>query len=166
MSSGSPAIERIVVGVDGSEHARAALEWAVALARLTDAEIVAVHALHEPAYAYAYPYAVPLRFDPEWRAAVRREFEDEWCAPLAGAGVRYRTLFEDGRPAPVIAAAAERVDADLVMVGRRGRGGFAELVLGSVSHELSHHCRRPVLLLTAARTARQPQVEAAARTSR
>jgi nucleotide-binding universal stress UspA family protein len=166
MSSSAPGIERIVVGVDGSEHARAALEWAVGMARLTGAEIVAVHAVHEPAFAYAYPYAVPLRFDPEWRAAVRREFEDEWCAPLAEARVRYRTLFEDGRPAPVIASAAERLDADLVVVGRRGRGGFAELVLGSVSHELSHHCRRPVLLVTAARTARQPLVGAAAQTSR
>jgi nucleotide-binding universal stress UspA family protein len=53
--------------------------------------------------------------------------------------VPYRTIFEDGRAASVIDAVAEREGADLVVVGRRGLGGVAELLLGSVSHELSHH---------------------------
>jgi nucleotide-binding universal stress UspA family protein len=55
---------------------------------------------------------------------------------------------EDGRPAPVIAAVADRENADIVVVGRRGRGGVAELVLGSVSHELVLSSRRPVLLIS------------------
>lgn len=57
-------------------------------------------------------------------------------------------VVEAGEPADVIAELAERFDAYLVVVGRRGRGGLAELALGSVSHELSHNCRRPVLLVS------------------
>jgi nucleotide-binding universal stress UspA family protein len=57
---------------------------------------------------------------------------------------------KDGRPASVIADAADSVDADLVVVGRRGLGGVAELLLGSVSHELAHHCKCPVLLVSKA----------------
>ena len=78
---------------------------------------------------------------------MKAEFENKWCKPLKAAGVRYSTVFEDGRPASVIAAVADRDNADVIIVGRRGRGGVAELVLGSVSHELAIHSRRPVLLI-------------------
>jgi len=59
-------------------------------------------------------------------------FEGQWCKPLR--------------------------DADLIVVGRRGRGEVAELLLGSVSHELTHDTARPVLLISPARTcgAREP----------
>jgi nucleotide-binding universal stress UspA family protein len=49
----------------------------------------------------------------------------------------------------VILAVAERENADVVLAGRRGRGGFAELLLGSVSHELVLHSKRPVLVISA-----------------
>lgn len=55
---------------------------------------------------------------------------------------------KDGRPAAVIADVADSLNADLVVVGRRGRGSVAEVLLGSVSHELSHHCKRPVLVIS------------------
>jgi nucleotide-binding universal stress UspA family protein len=61
---------------------------------------------------------------------------------------------EDGRPSAVIAQVGESVDADVIVVGRRGRGGVAELVLGSVSHELVLHSKRPILLIS---TVAQPQ---------
>jgi Universal stress protein family len=61
--------------------------------------------------------------------------------------------FKDGRPASVTAYTAESADADLVVVGRRGLGGVAEVLLGSVSHELSLHCKRPVLLISEVSTA-------------
>jgi nucleotide-binding universal stress UspA family protein len=67
---------------------------------------------------------------------------------MLASALPYRTVLTDGRPASVIAATAEAVDADLVVVGRRGLGGVAEVLLGSVSHELSLHCKRPVLLIS------------------
>jgi nucleotide-binding universal stress UspA family protein len=92
-----------------------------------------------------------VEFDPAWREEIHRRFEQDWCRPLEEAGVRYRALERDGRPAAVLREVAEAEDADLVVVGRRGRGRVTELLLGSVSHELSHICRRPVLLVTAPR---------------
>ncbi len=144
---------RIVVGTDGSDHARAALDRAVQLARPLHAEIVAVFAVPPPSsIGYGYE-VVPPELDPEWRAEVQREFAQVWCRALRDSGLRYRTVMEDGRPARVIADVARREDADLVVVGRRGRGSIAELVLGSVSHELTHLCERPVMLVSHHRAA-------------
>jgi nucleotide-binding universal stress UspA family protein len=113
-----------------------------------------VSALHVPVYAFdPYAIALPLEYDPEWRAAMKKAFEEEWCKPLRESGLRYRMEMQDGRPASVIADVAEAVDADLVVVGRRGLGGVAELLIGSVSHELSHHCKRPVLLISGKKAA-------------
>lgn len=148
----NPFVRRIVVGVDGSDHAAAALDWAMALARSTEAEIIAVFAIPPPNYLeYGAGYGAPVtppELDPEWRLSMKRSFEQDWCAGLRASGLAYRTMFEDGRAPEVIADVAEREDADLVVVGRRGLGGVAELVLGSVSHALSHHCSRPVVLIT------------------
>ncbi|HYM65794.1 MAG TPA: universal stress protein [Patescibacteria group bacterium] len=139
-------IKKIVVGVDGSPHSAAALDWAVRMAKGMGAEIVAVYSIYVPVY-FPEPYGVPVQFDEEWRAQMKAEFETKWCEPLKAAGVSYRTVFVDGRPATVILDVANREDADIIIVGRRGRGGVAELVLGSVSHELAVHSRRPLLLI-------------------
>jgi nucleotide-binding universal stress UspA family protein len=87
---------------------------------------------------------------PDGRSGMRTDFENKWCKPLKVSGIRYRTVMEDGRAASVIAAVADREKADVVIVGRRGRGGVAELLLGSASHELVLHSKRPVLVISAA----------------
>ncbi len=65
---------------------------------------------------------------------------------LAQAGVHYRAETIEGGPKALIDL-ADADDADAIVVGRRGRGGFAELVLGSFSHHLVHHSRRPVVVV-------------------
>lgn len=143
-------IRRIVVGVDGSDHALSALEWAVRMAKGMGSEIIAVYAIAPAIYIdpmFGAPM-VPVEYDEEWRARVTKEFEESWCRPLREAGVAYRTLIADGRPASAIVKVADDSDADVVIVGRRGRGGVAELLLGSVSHELVLHCKRPVLVIS------------------
>jgi nucleotide-binding universal stress UspA family protein len=159
------SIRRILVGIDGSEHAAAALVTAIRLARALGAEVVAVHAIPPPApaeYGFDLFPAVPAELDPAWREEIHRQFEQEWCRPLEEAGVRYRALERDGWPAAVLREVAEAEDADLVVVGRRGRGRVTELLLGSVSHELSHTCRRPVLLVTGPRERGQERNRAGA----
>ena len=106
------------------------------------------YAVDIPAY-FPEPYGLPVQFDTEWRAAIKEEFENRWCKPLKGAGIRYRTVMEDGRAASVISDVADRENADMVVVGRRGRGGVAELLLGSTSHELVLHSKHPVLVISA-----------------
>jgi nucleotide-binding universal stress UspA family protein len=142
-------IKKIVVGVDGSEHAQAAVEWAVRMAKGMGSEVIAVFAISPPVYVdigYMAPIA-PIQYDPAWREAIKKDFEHDWTKSLRAAGVRYRTVLEDGRPASVIAQVADRENADLIVVGRRGRGGVAEVLLGSVSHELVLQSKRPVLVI-------------------
>ena len=88
----------------------------------------------------------PPQFAPERRKEMQRAFEDHWCKPLKEAGVNFRAIMEDGRPASVSNDIADRVNADVIILGRRGRGGVAEMVLGSVSHELVLHSSRAVFL--------------------
>jgi nucleotide-binding universal stress UspA family protein len=143
------SIRRIVVGVDGSEPSAAALAWAIEMARGMHAEIVAVFGLDVPVdLSLGFAPVSAAMYQPEWRATLKRMLEDEWTAPLKESGLPQRVLLEDGRPASVIIDVADAVDADIVVVGRRGKGGVAELLLGSVSHEVALHCRRPVLLIS------------------
>jgi nucleotide-binding universal stress UspA family protein len=139
-------IKRIVVGVDGSNHSAAALKWAIRMAQGMGSQITAVYAVYVPVY-FPEPYGTPVLFDAQWRTEMKAEFEDKWCKPLKASGLRYRTVMRDGRPASVIAEVADQDGADLIVVGRRGRGAAAELLLGSVSHELAVHSKRPLLLI-------------------
>ena len=151
--SASHQKKRIVVGVDGSDQATAALNWAIRFARPLEAEIVAVFAVPPPTYiGFGYD-TVPPSLDPEWRVQMRSDMEQMWCRALPESGLPHRLVMEDGRPARVIADVADREDADLVVVGRRGRGGITEMLLGSVSHELTHHCDRPVMVVSRSRSA-------------
>lgn len=150
----STGLKRIVVGVDGSAHAGEALRWAIRMAKGMGSQVTAVYAVYVPMY-FPEPYGVPVQYDEEWRKEIKAEFEDKWCRPLKAAGVRYRTVMADGRPASVINDVAEKENADVIVVGRRGRSGVAELLLGSVSHELAVHSRRPVLLVEPAERKRQ-----------
>ncbi len=143
-------ITQIVVGVDGSEQANAALQWAVQMAKGMGSEVIAVFAISPHVYldtGYG-PATIPIEYDQEWRDEMKREFENDWCKPLRDAGVSYRTVMDDGRAASVISRVADAADASVIVVGRRGRGGVAELLLGCVSHELVLHSKRPVLVIS------------------
>jgi nucleotide-binding universal stress UspA family protein len=148
MTEDSGAGRRIVVGLDASPASEAALRWAIRYARAVGAEVVAVHAFEAPVYS-SYPYSetMPVMLDATFREGVRKRFEEDWCAPLAAAGVRYRAVMADGRAANVLLDVAERETAELVVTGRRGLNTLGELVLGSVSHHLVHGSTRPVVLV-------------------
>ncbi len=126
------------------------------MAKGMGSEVIAVFAVSPPVYfdtGYAQP-VIPVEYDEGWRAAMKTELENKWCKPLKAAGIRYRTLMEDGRAATVITRVAERMGADVIVVGRRGRGGVRELLLGSVSHELVLHSKTPVLVVEGASASR------------
>jgi len=140
----------IVVGVDGSAAAQGAVGWCVEHAPLLDAEVVAVHAVELPIYVGGpFEFTPPAVPGEEWRADLHRTVEQEWCAPLHEAGIPFRVVVEEGSPAGVLSDVAAREHASLVVVNRRGRGGFTELVLGSVSHQLAHHAPCPLVIVPA-----------------
>lgn len=139
---------RILVGLDGSVGSAHALAWAIQLATALDAEILATHVFQLTSTAVAY-WLAPIMVPDQWLADLRRELEDEWAAPLKQGHVRYRTIFEAGVPAPTLINIAARERADLIVAGSRGLGGFGELLLGSVSHQLVMHARMPVVVIPA-----------------
>ena len=71
----------------------------------------------------------------------------DWSKPLADAGVPFRVTLVDGDPTTALIEAARSEDASFVVTGRRGLSGFKELVLGSTSHNLSHHLDRPLVIV-------------------
>lgn len=151
----------IVVGVDGSPESKNALQWAVEEARLRGASVRAIHVYDVPGVAWG-AYAVP-----EGAAATSEqisELEKSQLSSTAESQARANALVEHavadlghiedvevdaaalhGRPAPKLIE--ESKDADLLVVGSRGRGGFAELLLGSVSHQCAQHAVCPVVIL-------------------
>ncbi|HEY2206977.1 MAG TPA: universal stress protein [Pseudonocardia sp.] len=132
--------ERIVVGVDGSPASLLALGWASRQAALTDADLDVVHAWQVPS-AYGM---VPAGDDWEQRdrAELDRAVHDTLSA-ADSARVHVRQL--RGHPAEALLEAA--ADADLLVVGSRGRGGFTGMMLGSVSQQLVVHAQCPVVVL-------------------
>ena len=152
------AIRRIILGLDGSEGSAHACRWCAELAARLSAEVIAVHATDFPPYPIIeYEGVRPVRagVSPEiierWQDDQQVLLEDDWCRPLRDAQVRHRAVLLPGHPAPAIMDIASREDADLIVVGSRGLGGFRELLLGSVSHQLTQHAGRPVVVVPAAR---------------
>jgi nucleotide-binding universal stress UspA family protein len=139
---------KIVVGTDGSEPAGRALEWCAKYATPLGADVVVVHAIGvHYVYIPASGYEAASPLSPEDRAGLLDRVTNEWCAPLANANVPFRVVLMNQNPALAMLEAAKDEQADLVVVGRRGRGGFAELVLGSTSHALTHHLAGPLLIV-------------------
>ena len=136
----------IVVGVDGSAGSRKALTWAAAEAASHGSDLVVVnvweHTLLPPAGSVSVSeHYVP---DPSQRTAddllqvIKEELGDE-------PPVLVQPLVKQGRPAKVLID--ESADADLLVVGPRGHGGFAGLVLGSVSQHVAAYAKCPVAVI-------------------
>ncbi len=142
-------MERILCGVDGSEGAQRALRWAVAEAARRDATLVLVHAWELPPVV-AYPFAAGPMFETAaLEDAAHKVMRDAVSQARAiDADVALESAVVHGPPATVLLQAAEK--ADLVVVGSRGRGGFAGLLLGSVSQQVVHHSPCPVVVVPAA----------------
>ena len=142
-------METIIVGVDGSECARAALERAVHEAALRGARLRVVCAWEIPAGVYAGE-GFGGELDPLTLDSLRKHAEEivrEAVAKAKGVQPSLECNGEivEGQPAQVLLH--EATDADLIVVGNRGRGGFKSLLLGSVSQQVVHHAPCPVLVV-------------------
>jgi len=138
--------QKIVLGIDGSEGAGHATRWVAKLAADIDAEVVAVHAIEMPV-TRGDVYASTAWFDEHWRDDITRTVEEDWCQPFRDGGIKYRAELVEGSPTKMLHELARRESADMIVVGKRGLGGFREFLLGSVSHELVHHSDVPVVVV-------------------
>jgi len=143
----------IIVGVDGSRHSRRALEWAVSEAATRQAPLT-VLTVHQGVAGY-WGGPVPAQSDPELTELAVKEVRKETDDVLDALDVASRppsvtVRAMTGVPAEVLLAAAE--DADLLVVGARGAGGFKRLLLGSVGTHVTHHAHCPVVIIPAVTT--------------
>ncbi|WP_017603320.1 universal stress protein [Nocardiopsis alkaliphila] len=139
---------RVIVGVDGSEPSRRALEFAFNQAEFADTDLVAVSAWQPlVAFAAATGPIPPELFDDATAAEAARQALDEELMDLRLLRSNVRVHTRVVRAHPVVALLEEATPADLIVVGSRGRGGFRGLLLGSVSHSVLHGARGPVAIL-------------------
>jgi len=144
---------RIVVGVDGSDHSTAALRWAAAEAKLRSATLEVVHAwTFVPVTTPADSGLVPMAWtdNVELLDITRQSAEnataaqvEEILGPDHGATV---SVVEGGSDEALLAAAQ---DADLLVVGNRGRGNIAAALLGSTSAKVADASPCPVVVVRA-----------------
>ncbi|WP_371151522.1 universal stress protein [Buchananella felis] len=138
-------IRRIVVGVDGSDVAARALSLAIDEAMLWNAELTAVAAVPMTTGMGTLSW-IPTSVDRETVVADARAGLDATIeSVLGGRDVNVRRHALDGNPAALLAEFSTAVD--LVVVGTRGRGGFAGLLLGSTSQALLNHTTCPVMVV-------------------
>jgi len=134
----------VVVGVDGSAHGDAALHWALEEAALRGGEVTAVFAWQVPFLSF------PGAFDRGELEKASKEFLiDKLSSITPSPAVPLRPLVAEGDPAESLISAAE--NADVLVLGTRGRSPFAGLVLGSVSQRCAAVARCPVVLVKASR---------------
>jgi nucleotide-binding universal stress UspA family protein len=146
---------RVILAYDASEDAERAANLAAAIRWPPDTNIRVVSVV-EPT-AMRAPMAAPLTTDVRLDEVIARVLEEQSAAVvqrLRETGVQATSEVDWGRPATVIAQATRDAGADLIIVGSRGRGGIASLVLGSVSAELIDHAICPVLVARGANLGR------------
>ena len=138
----------IIVGIDSSICSRQALEWAVNEAAVRHAPLT-VLTVHQ---ALASHWGGPVPADQDLTSREREAAQEETDSVLEKAGeeaqppsVTVRATI--GVPAEELLRAAE--DADLLVVGSRGAGGFKRLLMGSVSSQVAHHAHCPVVVIPA-----------------
>ncbi len=135
-----------IVGMDGSKHAVAALDWAAEAARGRNVEILVISAWQYP-YIGLMPMAgssIPAE-GPEVQEAILKDVQDIAATAAERTDATITATTALGPAAQVLLDAMD--DADLCVVGCRGRGGFARLLLGSVSHQLASHSPLPVVIV-------------------
>jgi nucleotide-binding universal stress UspA family protein len=135
---------RIVVGVDGSPPSNAALKWAVDEAKLLDATVEAVHAWQIPAtYGWGPVVATPSLDLSESAEATVTEALTEVFGDEVPENVK--VIVKEGQAAYSLIEAS--AGAHLLVVGSHGRGGFAGMLLGSVSQQCVQHASCPVVVI-------------------
>ena len=139
--------EYVVVGVDGSPSSTKALEWAARHAEGIGATLRTVLAWHYPSAAGGPPIGVAPHSVTDQVEQSRHEILDKEIAAVCGAepaiAIERRVVY--GHPAQALID--ESKDANVLVVGNKGHGGFSGMMLGSVSIHCATHARCPVTIV-------------------
>ncbi len=146
----------IIVGVDGSEHSRRALRWALREAARHQLPLTLMTVRHgtvRPATEVYWPVLEhpDNRADEESTRKAVRALVDEVATETGETAPEVTVTVATGNPAEELIRAAQ--GADMLVVGSHGRGGFATLLMGSVSSQVVHHASCPVVVIREPRPA-------------
>lgn len=136
-------MDRIVVGVDGSDGSRRALETAIDLAAGLGVDVEALCVWSIVYGAGEFAMTLPMAHS-EFEEASRKALND-LVAEVDPKGVVVHQSVVEGDASGVLVRASE--DARMLVVGTRGHGGFVGLLIGSVSHKVIAHAKCPVLVV-------------------
>ena len=131
----------VVAAVDGSQHTHKVVDAARKYAR--DGKIHFVYI----SGTYIYPYMAASGAMVDFEAIRKSQTDDVWKMVGRLPDNATATTLEGGAPAAMIVDYAKNMDADLIVVGSRGRGALSTLLLGSVSHGVAHASDRDVLIV-------------------
>ena len=139
MAKGSPPI---VVGVDGSPDSEAALRWAARYAAAVGTPVKIVISWQYPALYGSVSVADEMNFEGAATKIVEKMAAD---VQIENPDLEVTTLVSAGRPAEILVRESE--NASLLVVGSKGHGAFADMVIGSVSLHCVHHAHCPVVVV-------------------
>ena len=136
----------IVVGVDGSGHSRKALERAAAEATAHGAPltVLVVHQAVRDVYGSASHYGDDAALTEKAKEAAQAE-TDQVLATAGSRPASVTVTAVHGLPVDELVKASE--GADMIVLGRRGMGGFVRLLMGSVTTQVAQHAQCPVLIV-------------------
>ena len=138
-----------LVAIDGSKASHRALETAIELAKAMGGQIHLMHVVHWSGY-------VPIGVEDAYHRPLDRKKEEKHAqediiAPamtrLSEAGITAESSYTWGNPAHEVKKEAEKLKADMIVVGRKGRSNIAEMSVGSVSNAIAHIAPVPVVLV-------------------
>lgn len=143
----------VLLATDGSQQSLKAARFLGTLVNPASIERITVIAVIRP--LAAVPFAQELESEQAaggteaFALSFRREAQaaaDRLAAELQGKAPRVDTVVRSGSPADEIVRAADEVEADLIVVGGRGKGAVGAILMGSVAHRVLHHALCPVLV--------------------
>ena len=156
-----PDIKTILYATDLSENARFAFGYAVSLANRQDAKITVLHVVEELS-SFARSMVEDILGDKRWAEHVKeKESEvisnlktrlDEFCSDVRRECpncpfVVEKTIVKTGHPVDQIVRLARQLDVDVIVMGSRGKGGLADVTMGSTSRRVLRRCKKPVLIV-------------------
>jgi nucleotide-binding universal stress UspA family protein len=142
-------IEAILVPIDGSDQSFEAAEYAISLAKMMNARIIAIHAFGIPTYVPEYRSTL---FLPTWYDRTRKVAE-EWLEKVHVMGrkedvdVETEVIIDVASIVDAIVTYAKKKKVDLIVIGTKGRTGLKKFLLGSVASGVVEYAHCPVLVV-------------------
>jgi nucleotide-binding universal stress UspA family protein len=141
------AFRRLLVSLDRSALAEAALPPAVAIAKSFDAELLLFHVWDESGYTFDPSHDPQVERIMRDTYAYSEQYLNDMAQRLAAQGARVRWVAESGNPADHILKAADSQSADLLIMSTHGSSGVVRSALGSVADSVLRRARKPLLVV-------------------